>query len=660
MGGLDLCFGRWDTNSHPIADAHPSDLDQVLFPGQDFNNARVYDFEDVSKYDMNKLDRTKSSRMGWSDLSICLQGPMIEDLRAHFVQRWNYIYSEKYDGVKVKDADDKETDQPRYAPLTLPVANGYYQSDGKNTVKIDENAKVEQDAPPAAEPEETDTWGIRRRLRQFNIPGFEADNEGIHSSEPQSGVTIQLVRSCTKWSNGVATEHSIANAYIQIIHDSQHFIYIENQFFITATDDSQHPVKNKIGAAIAERVIRAYQNGEPYKVIVCMPAVPAFAGDLHADDSLGTRAIMEYQWASISRGKHSIIGKIQDAGVPDARQYIRFYNLRNYDRLNVGSTLTDMERESGVSYNDARREHDDVVGAGYDGDGEGTGAAWGQRNQKYEAYQAASSKIDDDKYDTVSACYMENGPALTDIPWNGTPEDELNAFVCEELYIHSKILIADDRVVICGSANLNDRSQLGTHDSEIAVIIEDNDKIESVMNGQSYQASKFAASLRRQIFRKHLGLLPFQGWTSPDANFTPISKELNAYDWDSPSDRLVQDVLSPEFTSLWEGTASTNTEVFGKAFHCVPADNVKNWDEYEAFFGKLFVSPDKDGKYTTEASKYQYGHIVTEEFPGGVDEVKQWLGRVKGMLVEMPLDFMSEVDFASGIKLNALTEEIYT
>lgn len=40
MGGLDLCFGRWDMNHHPIADAHPSDLRQIVFPGQDFNNAR--------------------------------------------------------------------------------------------------------------------------------------------------------------------------------------------------------------------------------------------------------------------------------------------------------------------------------------------------------------------------------------------------------------------------------------------------------------------------------------------------------------------------------------------------------------------------------------------------------------------------------------------
>lgn len=40
MGGLDLCFGRWDTNQHSIADAHPSNINDIVFPGQDFNNAR--------------------------------------------------------------------------------------------------------------------------------------------------------------------------------------------------------------------------------------------------------------------------------------------------------------------------------------------------------------------------------------------------------------------------------------------------------------------------------------------------------------------------------------------------------------------------------------------------------------------------------------------
>lgn len=34
MGGLDACWGRWDTPNHPIADVHPTQFQNTLFPGQ--------------------------------------------------------------------------------------------------------------------------------------------------------------------------------------------------------------------------------------------------------------------------------------------------------------------------------------------------------------------------------------------------------------------------------------------------------------------------------------------------------------------------------------------------------------------------------------------------------------------------------------------------
>lgn len=230
-----------------------------------------------------------------------------------------------------------------------------------------------------------------------------------------------------------------------------------------------------------------------------------------------------------------------------------------------------------------------------------------------------------------------------------------------ELYIHTKLLIADDRIVICGSANLNDRSQLGYHDSEIAVVIEDPSLIDSVMDGKPYQASRYAASLRRQLFRKHLGLLPHQDYTKPDANFMPINKDPNLYDWGSAADFLVRDPLSREFGNLWNGTATANTAIFAKAFHCVPADHVRNWKQYEEYFQRYFVSPSRKDDKKQIPPPYRYGHVVREEFPGGARELKEWLDKVRGTLVEMPLRFMDGVYFArSGLKLNALTDEVYT
>ena len=45
--------------------------------------------------------------------------------------------------------------------------------------------------------------------------------------------------------------------------------------------------------------------------------------------------------------------------------------------------------------------------------------------------------------------------------------------VTEIIYIHSKIMIIDDRIALIGSANINDRSLKGTRDTELAVVIED-------------------------------------------------------------------------------------------------------------------------------------------------------------------------------------------
>ncbi|KAI0184402.1 phospholipase D active site-containing protein [Xylaria flabelliformis] len=627
MGGLDMCFGRYDTNSHPIADAHPGNLDAIVFPGQDFNNARVFDFEGVDNWDHNQLDRAQNSRMGWSDISISLSGPIVHNLINHFTDRWNFIYDEKYnekDPGKYRRFEQSGEDNSRHFPH--PDFDGL--EDGFD------------------------------RVRHFMGEGSH-HHRGHHGESREhrgesGGASIQLCRSACDWSAGHPTEHSIANAYVHAIESAQHFVYIENQFFITATGDKQYPVENTIGASIVSRITRAHSNGENFRVIVLMPAVPAFAGDLKSDGALGTRAIMEYQYNSINRGGHSIIESLRRNGVDDWRRYIGFYNLRNYDRINISSTMREAEDRSGVRYDDARRQHDDLVGRGDDG---------GYRDQ-YDRYQSAASGVSDNTWDTVSSCYMDGGPDIRSVPWDGDEESEMNAFVSEELYIHSKVLIADDRLVICGSANLNDRSQLGTHDSEIAVVIEDQDLVDSTMDGSQYQASRFATSLRRQLWRKHLGWLPDQRWDQPTSNWTPVTRDPQDYDWGSAADRAVEDPLSEDFWNSWTETARTNTEVFSKVFHNVPNDNVRNWDEYDDFFSRHFIIPGAENKDKDEnrEGRVDYGHVVREEFEGGVGEVKEWLSRVRGTLVEMPLEFLIEVkDLAKeGLSLNAFTDEIYT
>jgi phospholipase D1/2 len=228
---------------------------------------------------------------------------------------------------------------------------------------------------------------------------------------------------------------------------------------------------------MVERILRAARNGEKYKMIIVIPSVPGFAGDLKGDDALGTRAIMEFQYDSINRGGHSIYETIAKAGF-NPMDYIRFYNLRNYDRINVSGAMRAAEERSGISYEQAREGHDAQyegsrdyqayrppqtseygyqapaeMDAGYGGyqqqqqqqqpvemDG-----GYGGRPTDYQQYQAGAAKIGshqglgDGRWDSVSECYMDGGEDIRKVPWEGGAMDEIDAFVSEELYVHSKV-----------------------------------------------------------------------------------------------------------------------------------------------------------------------------------------------------------------------------
>lgn len=189
---------------------------------------------------------------------------------------------------------------------------------------------------------------------------------------------------------------------------------------------------------------------------------------------------------------------------------------------------------------------------------------------------------------------------------------------------------------------MNDRSQLGTHDSEIAIFVNDPTPVQSYMAGQPWTASRFASSLRRHLFRKHLGLLPPQDMQRPDSNFEPVGSP-NAYDWNSPEDNIVRDPLSDTFLSLWNSRARTNTDVFRKAFRAVPDDNVISWTEYQELYGYYFESSSTKAQVKPgdrRPARTEYGHVVHDDFPGGVKELKDLLSQVRGTLVEMPLCFL--------------------
>lgn len=612
IGGLDLCYGRWDMRQHLLADVHPSGVQNEVFPGQDFNNNRIMDFQTVDDWSNNELNKTDYGRMPWHDVAMALIGDSVYDIAEHFVLRWNFIKRDKY----------KRTESVDW--LCLEGRLG----------------------------EDEDLVAVQRP--KFPVGEYIQHPLSPLSTKPrgeQGTVHAQVVRSSDDWSSGILLEHSIQNAYSEVIEKAEHFVYIENQFFITATGDQQAPIMNTIGRSIVSACVRAAKEGRKFRVIIVIPAIPGFAGDLRDDAAIGTRAIMDYQYRSINRGEHSIMGQISKAGV-DPHQHIFVFNLRAYDRINKTPGLIKQEQESGVSYQELQRaEAEEIMGSGIHGyDGErhdkeaqhpGKGVSADERERTIDRKRQFESKrkqldVKDPimSQDSIAEDAMARGGTVSEEYWEGEdPEGEKENFVQEELYIHAKLLIADDKVVICGSSNINDRSQLGRHDSELSIVMQDTRILESTMDGKPYSAGYHAATLRRHLWREHLGMIEAQPLdASKDPNAQPPNICMNDND-EGDEWEFVADPLGEKVWETWTRQATRNTEIYRMLFRADPDENIKNWKDYDTFAPRNTV---------------KQGHLHDPYVP--VKEIRAKLDEIRGHLVWMPLDFLSEEVLAENIE----------
>jgi phospholipase D1/2 len=167
-------------------------LKDEIFPGQDWNNNRIMDFQSVADWQSNEVSKLEYGRMPWHDVSMGLVGDCIYDIAEHFVLRWNFIKRDKY-------KRNHEVDWLLLEGRT-----------GKNE----------------------DLIGVQRPKYPCGEYVQHPLNPG--STKPrgmQGTVRGQIVRSSGDWSSGILAEHSIQNAYCEIIRNAQHLVYIENQFF---------------------------------------------------------------------------------------------------------------------------------------------------------------------------------------------------------------------------------------------------------------------------------------------------------------------------------------------------------------------------------------------------------------------------------------------
>ncbi|KAF2279398.1 phospholipase-like protein PldA [Westerdykella ornata] len=614
IGGLDLCYGRWDLKQHPCADVHPLGVQYEIFPGQDYNNNRILDFQNVQDWKQNQLSKVEYGRMPWHDVAMGVIGPCVYDIAEHFVLRWNFCKRDKYKR------------DPRYTWLTLEGREG------------DDEGLV----------------GVQRP--KFPVGGYEhhpLSKLSTKNLDNRGTVHAQILRSSADWSSGIDPEEtSIQTAYCELIRKAQHFVYIENQFFISATGEHQDPIHNRIAEAIVDAIVRAAKEQRKFRVIVLIPAIPGFAGDLRENAALGTRAIMDYQYKTICRGPHSIFGKLDAEGI-DPHKYIFFFNLRSYDRINANRQLRENEKRSGMKYEQLQSAEEDELSAPTEKNEKERATAAKMREQFFPDNKESVGKGDQGGIidpDSIADDAMLTDKKPSTEEWDGDPQDEKDHFFQEELYIHAKVCIIDDKYVICGSANINDRSQIGYHDSELAIVMEDTDKVETLMDGKPYQAGRHAYTLRSMLWREHLGLLPPQALdASDDPNAQPPGDSTNDA-MEGPEMEFVKDPLSDDLWADWTSKASTNTSVYRELFHVDPDDDILTFEDYDSFTPN--AKTDKEHKQ---------GHLYVKDM--SAEEMRKQLDRIRGHLVWMPLRFLEREEMAEkglNLQFNAWTESIYT
>jgi phospholipase D1/2 len=171
------------------------------------------------------------------------------------------------------------------------------------------------------------------RRMPFLLPPAEYTDRELREKKFTGTCEVQICRSVGPWSMGTATkiEHSIQNAYVKCtcsrcrydyraltglaIQMSEHYVYQENQFFITSTVVDGVQVKNHIGDAYVERIIRAHKEGTPWRADIVIPLLPGYTYPIDSAEASSVRLILECQNRTIARGTNSIFSRLRKEGI---------------------------------------------------------------------------------------------------------------------------------------------------------------------------------------------------------------------------------------------------------------------------------------------------------------------------------------------------------
>ncbi|QMJ05013.1 phospholipase [Citrobacter freundii] len=374
------------------------------------------------------LDASVQPRMPWQDYHIRIKGPAVDDLTRNFVLRWNSYTDREKSNVL-------QTTKPY-----LQYSSGYHSPKaGSCQIQVLRSAS------------------LKMRILEFTGSKYH----GAEMNNPPS-----------------LTQNDILKSMLLLISKAEHYIYIENQFFVSAFgapsvedvselsdealeitglsagitkgvlgDSNALPV-NQIAGWLGDRIKHSIYAcvEQPFHVCIVLP--------VHPEGKLDNGAIVaqvHLTRQSLVFGTKSLLNRVRQA------LWVR-QKLDGESRANWADLIPGLEKQC-----EAERQYETI------------------------SFEACA------KY--ITLLNLRAHDSLYGMP------------VTEQVYVHSKLMVVDDRYVLVGSANINERSLLGDRDSELAVLIADTDGGYQDIDGSGVLSPyrKFARDLRLNIWKKLLG-----------------------------------------------------------------------------------------------------------------------------------------------------------
>nr|XP_043639931.1 phospholipase D beta 1-like [Erigeron canadensis] len=277
VGGLDLCEGRYDTPEHSL-----------------FSTLNT-----LHKDDYHNPNYTGSTagcpRQPWHDLHCRIEGPAAYDVLQNFEERW--LRASKPRGLsKISKFSDVLLKVDR-VPEILGITDARYTSE-----------------------KDPEGWHVQvfRSIDSNSVKGLG------FPKDPKDAKSKNLI--CGK---NVLIDMSIHTAYVKAIRTAQHFIYIENQFFLGSSynwaDHKSLGANNLIPMEIALKIASKIRANQRFAVYIVIPMFPE--GN---PTSSATQRILLWQHHTMQMMYGVIYNALKETGLDnefEPQDYLNFFCL---------------------------------------------------------------------------------------------------------------------------------------------------------------------------------------------------------------------------------------------------------------------------------------------------------------------------------------------